>query len=280
MNTRPSLLLIGVTAVALSIGASGAATASTETTEPSGSGPTHTEHTPVSLAVDGSAEPTSPEAEAFCAAEVAVEAALGSEDEAVIGPAVEAVTATAEPVGLAETVGALAGGRAGQPGVRRALRSRDRLHEGELRLRRGQCRRLGVQFRGLPSEVPAGPAIFTLENAGEQVHDIFVMRLDDDVTLSASEIEALPKDEVMTIGTLAAFAFAFPGTLSYATADLAPGRHVTVCLVFDGATPEVLMQLQELGVNGPDDTIPPDTGSRSGIGTTTSAWSTSSPLSD
>ena len=38
----------------------------------------------------------------------------------------------------------------------------------------------------------------------------------------------------MTIGTLVAFAFAFPGTLSYATADLAPGRHVTVCLVFDG----------------------------------------------
>ena len=115
-------------------------------------------------------------------------------------------------------------------------------------------------FEGLPSEVPAGPAIFTLENAGEQVHDIFVMRLDDDVTLSASQIEALPKDEVMTIGTLVAFAFAFPGTLSYATADLAPGRHVTVCLVFDGATPEVLMQLQELGVNGPDDTIPPDAG--------------------
>ncbi len=86
------------------------------------------------------------------------------------------------------------------------------------------------------------------------------MRLDDDVTLSADVIEALPKDEVMTIGTLAAFAFAFPGTLSYATADLAPGRHVTVCLVFDGATPEVLMHLQELGVNGPDDTIPPDAG--------------------
>ena len=55
-------------------------------------------------------------------------------------------------------------------------------------------------FEGLPANVPAGPAIFTLENAGDQVHEIVVTRLNDDVTLSADEINALPEDEVTTMG--------------------------------------------------------------------------------
>ena len=56
------------------------------------------------------------------------------------------------------------------------------------------------EFEGLPSEVPAGPAIFTLENAGEQVHDIFVFRLHDDVTLTVDEIKALPEEEARRSG--------------------------------------------------------------------------------
>ena len=62
--------------------------ASTATTDPTGSTAAHTdaEHatdtTEVTLAVDGSAEPTSPEAEAFCAAELAAEVAVTFEDEA------------------------------------------------------------------------------------------------------------------------------------------------------------------------------------------------------
>jgi hypothetical protein len=48
------------------------------------------ETAPATLAVDGSAEATSPEHEAFCAVEIAVEAGFGSEDPAAIGPAVDA----------------------------------------------------------------------------------------------------------------------------------------------------------------------------------------------
>lgn len=59
-------------------------------------------------------------------------------------------------------------------------------------------------------------------------------------------------------GDAAAFAFAFPGTVSYGTADLTPGRYVALCFLPEGATPEVLMQLEEAGVGGPEDTIPED----------------------
>ena len=110
---RPNPAFVWIAAAALSIGASSVASASTATTDPTGSTAAHTdaEHatdtTEVTLAVDGSAEPTSPEAEAFCAAELAAEAAVTFEDEAAIGAAVEALTAAAEPVGLTDTVGVL-----------------------------------------------------------------------------------------------------------------------------------------------------------------------------
>lgn len=62
----------------------------------------------------------------------------------------------------------------------------------------------------------------------------------------------------MSMVTPTAFAFAFPGNVSYSTADLTPGRYFALCFLPDGATPEVLMQLEEAGVDGPEDTIPAD----------------------
>jgi hypothetical protein len=216
--------------------------------------------TAATLAVDGSAEASSPEAEAFCAAVVAVDAAVNSHDEAAIGSAVEAATAAATADGGPLLEAVLTTSDAGGPEFAEAYAALIDYMKANCGYAEVNVTASEFQFEGFPSEVPAGPTILALENAGEQVHDIFVMRLSDDFALSTDEIEALDKDEVMTIGTLTAFTFTFPGTTGYATADLVPGRYVTVCLVFDGATPEVLMHLQELGVNGPDDTIPPDAG--------------------
>jgi hypothetical protein len=270
-TTFPTTRLLGVAAavVTLALGAAGSVSASTDTTEPgpeadttepsADSSPAHTDHAepPASLAVDGSAEPSSAEAETFCEAELAAEVAFASEDEAEIGAAVEAISAAAEPVGLSETVGAMvAAGEDFGPEFEAAYAEVIEYMKANCGYAEVDAVASEYQFEGLPAEIPAGGAIFSLENAGEQVHELAVMRINDDVTLTVEELLALPQEEAMSMVTPAAFAFAFPGTVSYGTADLTAGRYFALCFLPDGATPEVLMQLEEVGVDGPEDTIP------------------------
>ena len=260
---RPNLALVWVAVTALSIVASSVASASTVTTDPTGSTAAHTdaEHptdtTEVTLAVDGSAEPTSPEAEAFCAAELAAEAAVTFEDEAVIGAAVEALTAAAEPVGLTDTVGVLlATVEEGGPEF-------DEAYAAVIGYMKANCgyAELNVvaseyHFDGLPSELPAGPTIITLDNVGEQVHEIWVGRINDHVTLVAEELAELPEDELHAMVTFAGTAFTFPGAIGHGAADLTPGRYVAMCFLPEGATPDVLIELDQAGVDGADDSLP------------------------
>jgi hypothetical protein len=263
-NKLYKILAVAASAIALALGAAGVASASADTTEPpTDSAPAHTEHaeTPGTLAVDGSAEATSPEAEEFCAAEIAVEAAVNSGDEAAIGSAIESLTAAVpdEEVGAAvEAV--LATFEEGGPEFEAAYAEVIDWMKANCGYAEIDVTASEFEFAGVPAEVPAGPAIISLENAGEQVHEFAVLQVNEDVTLSAEEIAALPEEEVMALGPTVAFAFTFPGSVGYGTADLAPGRYVGVCYLFDGATPDVLMQLEELGVDGPEDTIPADAG--------------------
>jgi hypothetical protein len=263
-TTLPKLLLLGVAAASLAIGVSGAASASTDTTEPTGTEPAHTEaeHTmdttarPEALAVDGSAEPTSPEAQAFCEAELALAAAFGAEDEAAMGAAAEALAAAADPVGMAETVGAALAAEPGSPEFEEPFAAVIDYMKANCGFAEVDVVASEYTFEGVPRELPAGPAIISLENAGEQVHEFAVNRINDDVTLTVEELLALPEEESATMATPVAFAFAFPGTVAFATADLTPGRYVALCFLPEGATPEVLMQLEELGLEGPEDTLP------------------------
>lgn len=245
--------------------ASGSAAAGTETTVPAHdmsdmSETTAHEMVPGTLAADGSDEPTSPEAQAFCESELATEAAFNSEDEAMIGTAVEALTAAAEPVGMSETVGSILAAEPGSPGFDEPYASMIEYMKANCGFAQVDAVASEYTFEGVPAEIPAGPTIFGLENAGEQVHELAVMRINDDVDLSVDELLALAEEESETMVTPIAFAFAFPGTVSHATADLAPGRYFALCFLPEGATPEVLAQLEELGVDGPEDTIPADSG--------------------
>ena len=245
------------------LGAAGLASASTETEPPADSPPAHTGHaeSTATLAVDGSAEPTSPEAEAFCEAELAAEAALNSGDEAAIGTALEAITAAAEPVALTETVDAvLAAAEGGGPEFEASYAEVIDYMKANCGYAEVDAIASEYEFEGVPTEIPAGGTIFSLENAGDQVHEIAVMRINDDVTMSLDELLALPEEEAMSMVTTAAFAFAFPGTVSYGTADLTPGRYVALCFLPEGATPEAMSLLEEAGVDGPEDSIPADLG--------------------
>ena len=113
------------------------------------------------------------------------------------------------------------------------------------------------RFDGLPSNLPAGPTIITLDNIGEEVHEIYIGRVNNDVTLTVEELAELPEDQLHgPMVTPTAFAFSVPGAIGYGAADLTPGRYIAVCFLPEGATPEVLMQLDEAGVDGPEDSLP------------------------
>lgn len=204
-----------------------------------------------SLAVDGSAEASSPEAEAFCAAEIAAEQAFASEDPALIGQAVETLLASA-PADIAPTVQeVIDNGEAEGPAF-------EVPYAAVLDWMRANCGFAALDvaasdyaYGGLPTELPAGPIIIKLQNIGEEVHELALMRVNDDVTLTVEEILELPEEESMTMTTMAGMAFAFPGTAGQTVIDLTPGRYVALCFLPEGATPEIISEL-----SGPEDTSP------------------------
>jgi len=65
-------------------------------------------------------------------------------------------------------------------------------------------------FAGIPDDVPAGTSL-GFRNAGNEVHEMIVFRLNDDVTQSLPELLALPQEEAMKLVTQVGVAFAGPG---------------------------------------------------------------------
>lgn len=266
-NHNKILVVAAAAAATLTFGAgifgAGSAAASTDTTEPPGSMPAGTvpadtemaDHSEMSMptGTDGSAEPTSPEAAAFCAAELAAEAAANSEDPALIAPAFEAVVAAApeEIASVVQEVVAAAESEAQGPAF-------DVPYAAVLDYMRANCgyAELNITgseyaFGGLPAEVPAGPTIIAMENIGEEVHEIAIIRVNADVTLTLDELLALSEEESATMTTFVGIAFAFPGTVGQTVVDLTPGRYVALCFLPENADPEMISQM-----GGPEDTAP------------------------
>ena len=86
-------------------------------------------------------------------------------------------------------------------------------------------------FGGLPDEVDAGPAVITIENDGQEFHEIALMRINDDVTESAEELLALPQEEAESKLQTVAGGFAAARRHRLPAADLTPGRYVAICFV-------------------------------------------------
>ena len=259
----PKLLLVGVASATLAIGASTAAGASSGTTEPADDTTAHTEAghtmdtTAGSLAVDGSAEASSPEAEAFCTAELAVEAAANSDDPAAVGPALEAATAAA-PADVAPLLEAVVD-NVGDPESPEFAEA----YGAMIDYMKANCgfAELGVvasdyAFGGVPAELSAGPIIVTLENIGQELHVFEVARINDDVELTTEELLALPEDEVFTMITQVGGAFAAPGSTGNTVMDLAPGRYIAVCPIPQGLTPEVAAQFEGAEGSVPEGSAP------------------------
>ncbi len=113
-------------------------------------------------------------------------------------------------------------------------------------------------YTGLEAEYAAGPTIVTLTNEGEEVHEMIVLRVNDDVTETAAEIVALPEEEAFSKVAVKGVAFAFPGAEGFSAVDLEPGRYIGVCFIPQGATPDVMAQLMAEGEGPPGEGSAPE----------------------
>jgi hypothetical protein len=99
-------------------------------------------------------------------------------------------------------------------------------------------------FSGLPSQAEAGKTVLSLTNEGEDVHEMSLMRINDDVTESVEELMALPEDEVMGKITPVGGPFAVPGEVGFSAVELTPGRYAVVCFIPQGTTADNMEEMQ------------------------------------
>ena len=95
-------------------------------------------------------------------------------------------------------------------------------------------------FAGIPDEVPAGTTVINVTNDATEIHEMILVKIKDGETRPVEELLTLPEEETDALITEKGFIFVMPGTSNYMTAELEPGRHVAVCFVPVGATPEAL----------------------------------------
>ena len=92
-------------------------------------------------------------------------------------------------------------------------------------------------FSGLPSTMPTGPLVLTLDNSSDVTQTILVARIDDEVTEPATELVALPQAEAFERFEVSSSAVIAPGGTSYATTVLDPGRWFAVAVLPEGTAP-------------------------------------------
>ena len=93
-------------------------------------------------------------------------------------------------------------------------------------------------FGGIPATLTSGPTAFVVHNnsAAGEAHEMLLIRVNDDVDLTAEELLALPDEELPQNATLVNAAFT-PATDTTAgvVVNLTPGRYVYACFVAEGS---------------------------------------------
>jgi hypothetical protein len=84
--------------------------------------------------------------------------------------------------------------------------------------------------------VAAGTTAFDFTNTGTELHEMALVRINDDVTETVAELLELPEEEAETKMSFVGVAFAPPGEASTMYAELDPGRYVAICFIPTGAT--------------------------------------------
>lgn len=84
--------------------------------------------------------------------------------------------------------------------------------------------------------VEAGTVVFDFSNEGTELHEMALIRINDDTTESIEELLEMPEEEADTKATFLGASFAAPGSGDAMYADLDAGRYVVVCFIPTGST--------------------------------------------
>ena len=101
---------------------------------------------------------------------------------------------------------------------------------------RNEMTAVDYAYQDAPETLEAGTVGLSLDNQGTEVHEIAVLRINDDVDLSGAELLELPEEEAQSMVEFKGVVFAPPGTSSSGVVDLEEGRYVFVCFIPVGAT--------------------------------------------
>ena len=200
----------------------------------------------------------------YCAAHVALEAAIGSGDPAAIGPAVEAAQAAAP----AEIQDALATAAANSPtdgppspeyienfnAVVDWVAANCGFNELDLVA-------TNYAYGGIADgdQIPAGVTVIRLDNQADEYHEIVLVRRNEGTTETLDELLAMSDEEANGKVTDVGFGFAAPGTVGGTVVDLTPGDYIALCFIPKGATQEAMDQMMaaEAG-SAPAGSAPPE----------------------
>ena len=94
-----------------------------------------------------------------------------------------------------------------------------------------------------------------MDNQGAEFHEVLLFKVNDGVTDTAIDLLSLPEEEMGSKMSFAGVTMGPPGEPSKSVANLTPGRYIAVCFLPQGATPEVMAQM-----DGPDSSLPEGAG--------------------
>jgi hypothetical protein len=188
----------------------------------------------------------------FCDAELAVEQASSSEDDAAMGPAMENLVTASPNDDVRNKVQATIDAFMALEGppdaafndtygeLMKVVKDKCGFHELDVTAK-------DYRFSGIDDKLDAGPMVVTFENDGTEYHEMFVMRRNEGVDISIEELLALDEEEASSMVTQVGAAFAAPGTTSYTAFDLAPGSYIVACFIPTGLTEKAFDEMMANG---------------------------------
>jgi hypothetical protein len=190
----------------------------------------------------------------FCDNFITAVEATSSEDPAVIGPAFEAALASA-PAEIKPAVETVTSVSDDDPAFGPAYGEVLGFVKGNCGFTELDVTTKEYSFEGLPQEVAAGPSLITMDNQGAEFHEVILFKVNDGVTDTAIDLLSLPDEEFESKMSFAGATMGPPGEPSMGVARLTPGRYLAVCFLPQGATPEMMEQM-----DGPDSSLPEGAG--------------------